>query len=228
MHIHTSTSSTYFFLTNKQTNNTWVWFWRIFDTTHSPIRARIGPSAYSGPEPGGTMVNGILAFSPIRIPSAIASPSPLLSHLTQTIRGISSHLQDFVLPWLQLQYIAILCWGCLIQYILVCSDTVRLSDAIWGQLMKRWFCPIDKPCKVLWTSPYPKMSTPSQSQPPSHLHVYGLFIALEFHWHPSLYLRWYSWAPPYKDVGTWWLFSRFPAKSVSLTPPHWRHQLAAS
>ena len=70
------------------------------------------------------------------------------------------------------------------------------------------------------------MSTPSQSQPPSHLHVYGLFIALEFHWHPSLYLRWYSWAPPHKDVGTWWLFSRFPAKSVSLTPPHWRHQLA--
>ena len=143
MHIHTSTSSTYFFLTNKQTNNTWVWFWRIFDTTHFQIPARIGPSAYSGPEPGGTMVNGILAFSPIRIPSAIASPSPLLSHLTQTIRGISSHLQDFVLPWLRLQYIAILCWGSLIQYILVCSDTVRLSDAIWGQLMKRWFCPID-------------------------------------------------------------------------------------
>ena len=32
---------------------------------------------------------------------------------------------------------------------------------------------------------------------------------------------------PHKDVGTWWVFSRFPAKTVSLAPPHWRHQLAS-
>ena len=30
----------------------------------------------------------------------------------------------------------------------------------------------------------------------------------------------YSWATPHKDVGTWSVFSRFPAKTVSLTPPH--------